>query len=143
MERVIQAVTGDGGCDECETTSKSIGSGERLLPICYPICGAPPDPSGRSGTVQAMAGFVKYDLGYVEAGASAEVTLAHRANVRLLDASSFARYERGETFSFIGGQAVRSPVVLTVPTAGHWYVVLDLGGGAGTIKSSVRVLQPA
>jgi hypothetical protein len=90
-----------------------------------------------------MGAFVKYDLGYLEAGATAEVALDHRANVRLLDAVNFGRYQRGETFQYVGGQASRSPVPLTIPSAGHWYVVLDLGGGAGTIRSSVRVLQPA
>jgi hypothetical protein len=29
---------------------------------------------------------------------------------------------------------------MTVPTSGHWYVAIDLGGHAGTIRSSVRVL---
>ena len=42
------------------------------------------------------ANFVKYDLGQLDAGSVVEVTLAHRANVFLLDASGFSRYQRGE-----------------------------------------------
>jgi hypothetical protein len=89
------------------------------------------------------ANFVKYDLGQLDAGSVVEVTLAHRANVFLLDASGFSRYQRGEQVRAIGGQAVKSPVRLETPNSGNWYVVLDLGGAAGTIRSSVRVLTPA
>ncbi len=85
------------------------------------------------------ANFVKYDLGQLDAGSAVAVTLTQRANVRLLDAHNFARYQRGEDFRQIGGEAVRSPVTLGVPSLGHWYVVLDLGGGTGTIRSSVSV----
>jgi hypothetical protein len=88
-----------------------------------------------------MSNFVKYDLGQVGAGASVAVTVTSRANVRLLDAHNFARYQRREDFRSIGGGAIRSPVRLKVPSSGHWYVVLDLGGGSGTIKSSVRVTE--
>lgn len=87
-----------------------------------------------------MSNFVKYDLGQIGAGASVAVTLTSRANVRLLDSHNFACYQRGEDFRAIGGRAIKSPVVLKVPSPGHWYVVLDLGGGTGTIRSSVRVL---
>jgi hypothetical protein len=90
-----------------------------------------------------VSSFVKYDLGQVAASTAVEVTLDHRANVRLLDATNLARYEQGETYRYVGGQALRSPLVLNAPSDGHWYVVIDLGGGAGTVRSSVRVLQPA
>lgn len=83
--------------------------------------------------------FVKYDLGQQPAGALVNVTLGQQANVRLLSSHEFSRYQRGESFNAIGGRAIRSPVRLRVPTAGHWLVVLDLGGGAGTITSSVTV----
>ena len=37
----------------------------------------------------------------------------------------------------------RSPIVLTVPNAGHWYVTVDLAGLAGSVRSSIRKLpQP-
>ena len=89
------------------------------------------------------ADFVKYDLGQLNAGSVVEITLKHRANVQLLDASNFARYQRGENFQAVGGEAVESPVTLEAPNSGHWYVVLDLGGAEGSIESSVRVLSEA
>lgn len=95
------------------------------------------------GSLELVSSFVKYDLGQVAASRAVEITLDHRANVRLLDAANLARYERGETYRYVGGQAVRSPLVLNAPSTGHWYVVIDLGGGAGTVRSSVRLLQPA
>ncbi len=87
-----------------------------------------------------MSDFVQYDLGTIAAGSVVEVTLRHRANVLLMDGCNFNRYRRGESHRYIGGEAVRSPVELEVPSAGRWHVVLDLGGAAGRIDSSVRVL---
>lgn len=34
----------------------------------------------------------------------------------------------------------RSPFRIPIPHSGHWYVVIDLGGYSGTVRSSVRVL---
>jgi uncharacterized protein DUF1883 len=87
--------------------------------------------------------FVKYDLGHVDAGSVVEVTLAHRANVLLLDSQNFQRYRNGQSHDYYGGEALRSPVRLQVPGAGHWLVVVNLGGAAGSIRSSVRVLSNA
>lgn len=86
-----------------------------------------------------MSDFVKHDLGHLESGAVVTVAVRERANVRLLDAGNFSRYQRGEQCKFFGGQALRSPVVLLVPHADHWYVALDFGGGVGTIHSNVTV----
>lgn len=89
------------------------------------------------------ADFVKYDLGYQQAGSVVAVELRHRANVHLLDSHNFGRYQRGDSFNAIGGEALRSPLNLEIPSAGYWHVVIDLGGAAGTIESSVSVLPIA
>lgn len=34
----------------------------------------------------------------------------------------------------------RSPIVLTVPSSGHWYITIDLAGLAGSVRSSIRRL---
>jgi len=83
--------------------------------------------------------FIKYDLGALSGGEVVTVTLRERANVRLIDSNNLTLYERGQQFRCLGGQAQRSPVQLQVPNPGHWFVVLDLGGGSGTIHSSVSV----
>jgi uncharacterized protein YaiE (UPF0345 family) len=85
--------------------------------------------------------FVKHDLGSLQGGELVTVTLRGRANVRLLDATNFQRYQRGEQHTLIGGQALHSPFRLRVPHSNHWYLVLDLGGAAGTIHSNVTVTQ--
>jgi hypothetical protein len=56
-----------------------------------------------------------------------------------MDHTNFIRYQRGQQFSYHGGQALSSPVRLQVPTAGHWLVVLDLGGASGTIHSNLTL----
>lgn len=87
--------------------------------------------------------FVHHDLGHQDAGNVVVVTLANQANVRLMDASNFQRFRNGGRATFYGGGAVASPVRLEVPQSGHWYVVLDLGGAPGTIRSSVQILSLA
>ena len=85
--------------------------------------------------------FVHYDLHQLSAGEVVEVTLANAANVRLLDEHNFALYRQGAQHRFYGGYVTQSPYRLNVPSAGHWHVVIDLGGYSGQIRSSVRVMS--
>lgn len=84
--------------------------------------------------------FIHYDIGQLRGGEIAEVTLNARANVRLMNSANFSTFKRGGRATYYGGQATKSPVRLQVPGAGHWYVVIDLGGHGGNIRSGVRVL---
>jgi hypothetical protein len=74
---------------------------------------------------------------------SIEVTLDRQANVRLLDDANFALYRNGKQHRYYGGHATDSPVVINAPHAGHWHVVIDLGGFSGTVGAAARVLQGA
>lgn len=84
--------------------------------------------------------FIKHDLGQLSGGEVAEVTITSAANVRLLDSGNFLKYRSGQRHSYIGGHAKQSPVRLEIPRAGHWYIVVDLGGYAGEVGASIRVL---
>jgi hypothetical protein len=84
--------------------------------------------------------FIQHDLGYLRGGEIVEVTLGYAANVRLMDSSNFNNFRAGRQHRYFGGHANKSPVRLNVPSAGHWYVAVDLGGYAGRIQSSARVL---
>ena len=70
-----------------------------------------------------------------------EVTLDRGANVRLLDDTNFTLYRNGKQHRYYGGHATDSPVRLSAPHAGHWHVVVDLGGYPGTVRASASVLQ--
>ena len=72
-----------------------------------------------------------------------EVTLDKQANVRLLDDTNYSLYRKGSQHRYHGGLAKTSPVKIPAPGSGHWHVVIDLGGYAGTVKASARVLQGA
>jgi len=78
---------------------------------------------------------------YLNEGDIVEVTLDGQANVRLLDDSNFSNYQRGSQHSYYGGLAKVSPTRLRVPHLGHWHVVIDLGGYAGTVRSSVKIIK--
>lgn len=85
--------------------------------------------------------FIHHDLGRLTGGEIVVVSLrGSAANVRLMDSSNFSSYKRGRRHRFYGGHAKRSPVRLQVPRAGHWHVVVDLGGYGGQVKSGVQVL---
>jgi len=69
-----------------------------------------------------------------------QVHLDKRANVRLMDQENFQKYRSRQQHKYYGGYATTSPVRLRPPHSGHWYVVIDLGGYAGTVKASVEKL---
>lgn len=70
-----------------------------------------------------------------------EVTLDKQANVRLLDYSNYQNYRNGKEHRYYGGHAEKSPVRLRAPSRGHWYVVVDLGGYAGTVTTNVNIIR--
>ena len=85
--------------------------------------------------------FLKTEVS-ADRGDVVEVTLSgNAANVKLLDASNFASYQRGQAHRYYGGFFTSSPARISVPTTGHWYVVVDLGGRTGRVNASVRVLS--
>jgi hypothetical protein len=70
-----------------------------------------------------------------------EVTLDHAANVQLLDPSNFEAYRQRRTYRFRGGYVTQSPYRIRPPHRGKWHVVVDLGGTAGSVRASVRVIH--
>lgn len=75
-----------------------------------------------------------------------EVTLSAPANVQLFDQENYELYRQGQACHYqAGGHTKESPVTLTPPSPGRWHLVLDLGGGAGHVSASMRLLsaQPA
>lgn len=85
--------------------------------------------------------FNYYDLGHLSRGETVEVILqGNAANVRLMDSSNFSNYRNGRRHRYYGGLATKSPVHITVPNSGHWYVTIDMQGLRGSTRSSVRVL---
>lgn len=65
-----------------------------------------------------------------------QVNVDKQANVRLLDSNNFQKYRNGQQHTYHGGRATASPVNLRPPRQGHWYVVVDLEGYAGTVRAS-------
>jgi hypothetical protein len=82
--------------------------------------------------------YLHYDLN-LKNGQVVEITLDAQANVRLLDDINFNKYKRGERHQYYGGLAKQTPVHLSAPRSGHWNLVIDLGGYAGTVNAGVKV----
>ena len=82
--------------------------------------------------------FLHYEFD-LSAGDVVEVTLDKQANVRLLDSSNFNAYKDGHQHRYYGGLAKQSPIRIPAPNTGHWHVVIDLGGYAGTVRAGVVV----
>jgi hypothetical protein len=62
------------------------------------------------------------------------------ANVLVMDDTNFQRFQQGSQYTYYGGYYTRSPAVIKPPQAGRWIVVVNLGGGIGTVNASVQVL---
>lgn len=70
-----------------------------------------------------------------------EVTLDHAANVLLLDSSNFNSYRDGRPYRYYGGYVTSSPFRVSPPRRDHWHLVVDLGGGFGTVRASASLLS--
>jgi hypothetical protein len=86
--------------------------------------------------------YLHYNLDLAP-GEVVEVTLDKQANIRLLDETNFERYKRGAQHTYHGGFAKRSPVRISPPRPGHWHLVIDLGGYAGSVKAAVQTMRAA
>ena len=85
--------------------------------------------------------YTMYDLGQCRRGERIQVTLqGNAANVRLMDSTNYSSYRNGRSHHYYGGLVKRSPIVLTVPNNGHWYITIDLAGLVGSVRSSIRRL---
>ena len=85
--------------------------------------------------------FTHYDLNHRNGGKTVVVTLkGNAANVLLMDSDNFRRYQSGQDYRYHGGHYTRSPARISIPHAGNWHVVIDLGGHVGQVKTSVQVL---
>jgi hypothetical protein len=85
--------------------------------------------------------FVLFPLGFQHAGKRVRVDLTgSEANVMLMDSLELAAYRRGGRFTYYGGHTRMSPVVLGVPYAGDWNLVVDIGGSRGSVHASVHLL---
>lgn len=80
-------------------------------------------------------------MGYIERGKIVEVQLSLAANVRLMNSTNYSNYKKGRKHRYYGGYVTRSPYRLTIPSSGYWYLTIDLGGYAGTVRHSVRILS--
>ncbi len=88
--------------------------------------------------------FLQWDLGNLSGGQIVVVTLSGQAqNVELLDSSNFPSFKSGRRHTYYGGHVTRSPYRVKVPRAGHWYVIVHLGGHSGRLNAGVRVLPGA
>ncbi|MFT4048822.1 MAG: DUF1883 domain-containing protein [Solirubrobacterales bacterium] len=90
-----------------------------------------------------MANYLVSDLGQANAGDLVEVRVKTRQNVLLVDAANYRRYRNGESYKYIGGEALRSPVRFEIPHSAHWYVVGDLGGASGRIAMDASLIRSA
>ena len=76
-----------------------------------------------------------YDLGFINIGGwsatavvQVKIELNYAANVMLMDIYNYNTYCEGGYYTYYGGHATSSPVILNVPTSGLWKVVVDNGG---------------
>jgi Domain of unknown function (DUF1883) len=84
--------------------------------------------------------FLHYEL-RLKKGDLVEVQLDKQAHVQLLDEINFTNYKKGKKHNAIGGLSKDLLVKLSSPYKGLWHLVVDLGGHAGTVRASVKVIK--
>lgn len=88
--------------------------------------------------------YLVWDLKQLKKGEKVKVTLSgNAANVRLMDSSNYSNYKSGRGHRYVGGLITKSPVVLGVPSTGHYFVTVDMQGLRGTTNANVQVLPSA
>jgi hypothetical protein len=84
--------------------------------------------------------FTFHDLGRQRRGATVVVRLSgNAANVQLMNKPNYQAYKNRKRYQYVGGYATKSPVRLAIPSDGHWYVAVDLGGRSGSVRSGVEI----
>ena len=84
--------------------------------------------------------FIHYEF-KLHLGDAIRVVLDHQANVRLMDDANYALYKSKQPYKFIGGHALKSPVVLEAPAAGHWNIVIDADGHESELHATLEVIK--
>ncbi len=80
----------------------------------------------------------------LSAGDGVEVTLSgNAANVLLLDQPNYDNYKNRRPYRYYGGYYTQSPAVIEAQESGRWHLIVDLGGGAGSVEAAVRVIDKA
>ncbi|MFN8263790.1 MAG: DUF1883 domain-containing protein [Chitinophagales bacterium] len=88
--------------------------------------------------------YLVWDLKQLKRGERVKVTLTgNAANVRLMDSSNYNNYKSGRSHNYAGGLVTKSPVVLGVPSSGHWFLTVDMQGLRGSTNATVQVLPSA
>ena len=85
--------------------------------------------------------YLHWDYPHLDRGDVVEVTLTRAANVELVDQSNFQKFRKGQSHSYYGGLAKRSPSRIGVPRSGRWYVVVHMQGLRGRTNATVRVIK--
>ncbi len=67
-------------------------------------------------------------------GEIVQVELSSQAHVYLLDDENYKNYKTAREYKSLGGLATISPYKIIVPQSGHWNLVVDLEGFAGTFE---------
>lgn len=60
-----------------------------------------------------------------------------------MTSSDFSNYKNGRRHNYHGGHATKSPIDIPIPSDGHWYATVDLGGYQGNVNASISVLPGA
>ena len=82
-----------------------------------------------------------YKEGNFRKGDILSIVIDRKVNIYLMDNINFSRYKNNNSCEYYGGTANNSPYNITVPRTGHWYIVIDLGGGTGILNYSIRVYK--
>ena len=77
-------------------------------------------------------------LGYQD---KIRVDIDKAMNVMVMDYFNYQNYLSGQAFRYYGGHYDRTPVFITPPNGGSYYVVIDNGGDSYRVQVGVHVIK--
>jgi len=82
-----------------------------------------------------------HDRIYLKANQAVEVSIDLAANVMLMTDANYSRYRREEKCQGVGGNYKYSPAVVKPANPGYYNLVIDLGGGSGSLRLSYSIID--
>lgn len=76
---------------------------------------------------------------YLDSGDAVVLDCDTQCNFTLMDDSNFNTFRGRGSHRYYGGHFKKFPAQISAPHAGHWNIVIDLGGGSASIRYNLSV----
>lgn len=109
------------------------------MPPHMNTCHATPKAKPHQFTYKRFVGQYHYDF-YASYGDQVNVSLDQKAHIYLLNNTNYQRYQKGLSFHGMGGYIAKAPLIMRVPHASTWHLVIDLEDRTNVAQTSINIV---